>query len=535
MSEDETRYQDPNELGIPSGDSSVAISETQREKFQRILLSGIHEPISEPSLLLQQKEGLRRLYAFLYLGNGFETLSPFVLDISSKNASFRSQESSPLYKFYMGGMTGKSFGFTVPSDVLESNRGVLWSFPRTLQKGNGRYYWVEVYNPDDQNENITPFSGCRLRPEWDHKKYDFSHWHSIEEELLADYILGENDVTFADLIPIDLLVKHKKFLAPYHLAGRRQITLNLGGNSQISVGDRLRLLPRQDDERSSQWLDVLKMTERQPIDKFLRVLSYRLLPEKHSLIGLSWVDPEQQRLIDFMAGNRNIKFEDLKPIYFISLCQNGVSIGVIQGKQIFFYFPKEAIQYGEEAVLLPRQDGLGRYQWLELYKTDPKTHQPIGDLIVSGRIVDGRIQQHLWLGIERQLLKDYSDGLVNFADLKPVPIQVGEGQRLVHMWYKGGKKVYLGLWSSFNLLPGDNLTLEPEEETADRATFLLIRGEDKRILTRYLYRRGQNKFDIQDKIVSNGDLKVSAEEAERNFDVFFGVPKEAIGGIIRYE
>lgn len=146
----------------------------------------------------------------------------------------------------------------------------------------------------------------------------------------------------------------------------------------------------------------------------------------------------------------------------------------------------------EETIGIPKQDDQKLYEWIELYRFNPLTNSPIGEAIDSARITPEGLTQRNWLGVERQLLRDYMAGIASFDKLRPVQIKVTKSYSY-HLLMDGKMLIQLVLpLKSFNLKQDDNLSLLPEKETKEGTDFLLTK--DGVTLARYRLDLKTKKF-----------------------------------------
>ena len=343
---------------------------------------------------------------------------------------------------------------------------------------------------------------CRLRPEEETHKIDFLNWHDLEEKILADYILGNNDLKFADLLPWTVEVLQKGGLR-YRIAEIAELLVKIDKN-KVSYGDNLRFIPRTDDQRLYEWIDILKIDGVLPEDKWPLVSSYRMLLAKHRIYSKDWFGSERQLLIERIQEKPDIKFANLRSIR---------AKAIACGEMVYFFPPKSTklrgyfnlepgvLASGEETISIPKQDNNGIYEWLELYRFDALTNEPTGDILASARLTTEGLNQRSWLGVEKQLLKDYTNGLVSFEYLKPITIKMGKDKYIIGLWWQKntGRGIDLTISRSFNLKLGDRVTLIPEKETEEGTDFLLTK--DGATLARYRLDLKTKKFTCIDNLV----------------------------------
>lgn len=347
--------------------------------------------IDRNNLILFQKEGLARLSLFLTGKVNFSYLQPFILSVTEAPKG-----NNRLY-FYIGKVENPNpyLSFACPPELSSEPSENIFVVPKTKTiEGKWPYYWLEFYLEKTgifDGEQL-PFNACRINPEDTHRKIDFQNWHNIEEQLLADYLSGENNISFEDLMPFTIR-KRGTNLVCYRIGASKGIELSLHENPLILEGDMVKFVPREDDQKFYQWISVLKILPGVPEEQWPEVASYRLLPDKGALTTRGWFGPERQLLIDYLSGNSMKSFENLRPIRaIISSRASQITIGRIGGTQVTFPFPKGIIVLGEEVIIVPRQDEQKLHQWLELYKINPTMHMPEGGCLALHRILYGKIQ-----------------------------------------------------------------------------------------------------------------------------------------------
>lgn len=425
------------------------------------------------------------------------TLSPFVLDISAKNPQKASKK--PSYGFYLGQLNGAS-NFYLNFSIPEEQRGkinTLYVVPNYLDVGDKPYYWLDFYNQDKtkEDEKGELVTSCRLKPEEPVNKISFERWHGIGEQLLADYILGENNVSFENLVPFDIPVSAKSGLAMYRIGAREGLEIHLEENPLAKSGKTLRFIPKKDEQGMYEWMEIDLVDDQVPQTKWQQVASYRLNPLEHRMSTQGWFGPEKQLLIDYLQGN--ISFENLMPIR-TKITTKGDYVDLIVSKRIHnkmvsFYFPKDSFAIGDEVVFMPRQDQKKYYQWLEVYRTDPDSGDAIGKAVSSGRLLDGKFIQKGWNGYEIELLKEFAGGNKSYEDLVPLNLQRGENP-MINLWKEGAQKIYFVPSLLFGVAKGDDLLLIPEEQEGENVNFLLKRGE--LVLGRYRFYRQEKVFKL---------------------------------------
>lgn len=430
------------------------------------------------------KEGLTALNRFLAGATEFSAVPPFSLPVRYKR-----QKGENLYACeYRNGPLFR-LNFRLSEDHLASLSESIFALPHSeTTRGLRPYYWLNLHATPDGD--LPVLDSCRLRPENKAHKINFKAWHSLEEQLLADYIMGINGIRFVDLLHFDLKVTSLVSLRDYRIAGKtgRSLGIHINGND-INIGDTLRFVPKTDDQKLYEWIDILKSSEQLPEERWPLILSYRILPKEQRIYSLGWYGPERQLLMDRMSDKPEIRFENLRPIRATAVSgTNSVTLFYIKGglKARFLDLVPKHLAPGEETISIPKTDEYGIYEWLEIYRFDPLTKGSTGEIIDSSRITPEGLSKQDWLGkAEKQLLKDYTKRLVRFDQLKPVELKIGKRTTFIHLWVGEKNNVYLILPRKFKLKAGDVISLVPEEETNDETTFLLTKGEQ--LLARYKY------------------------------------------------
>ncbi len=168
----------------------------------------------------------------------------------------------------------------------------------------------------------------------------------------------------------------------------------------------------------------------------------------------------------------------------------------------------------ENAFLIPKQDTKGLYQWIEVYKADPNSRDPIGEAIGSKRIIQGvGFDGKRWHGAGAESLKEYAKSQKEFKDLMPISLQVGEGkspQATVWSSGKNNEQVYLSFNKKSNIKPGDKVELIPLKEEDGIVVYKLMKGEFE--LGSYGFDRKAKQFralEIYDRLNEPKDTTVA--------------------------
>ncbi|MBI2011327.1 hypothetical protein HYS91_01030 [Candidatus Daviesbacteria bacterium] len=442
-----------------------------------------------------QKEGLDGLYCFLIGETTFSQVSPFTLDLAGRAHG----RGTTRFQFYLGRDYGVNIYLRlgIDSQYIESGLSSLYVVPNQSTRGINPYFWLNfyVYGPRDSGLEKFPASACRLMPGESSSRIDFQEWHNLGEQLIADYLVGANGITFDDLLPFVLYVKQKISLANYRLGADSRFIISIYENRLVEDEDIFRFIPKKGEIPGYEWVDILKESQDLSKERWPLVTSYRMFPQEHRFSTKNWFGYERQLLLDHLSGNHDIVFEDLRPIRAITKNDEAINLGVLNGKQLSFYFPFGEVVSQTEVVLVPRHDTRRRYRWLELYKVDPLTGEPQGEYISSGRVIEGRIENKSWQGPEMQLLKDYAHGEVGFDELVPVPL-VRATTDLLSLWREKYKKTYIVLSQKFGLQEGDHLSLVPDGSTKEYADFLL--AKDEVLLGRYRFDLKHRLFKLEE-------------------------------------
>lgn len=453
------------------------------------------------------KEGLMALDEFISGKRGSQDLPPFALPTRYHTSPALNGVCD--FDYYLGIQTRvqRFLGFRLSLDQITGLGNTIYVIPHSeISRGQTPYYWLTLHS--DSSENSPILTTCRLRPEEEKHKIIFQGWHGLEEQLLADYVLGRNNLRFTDLLPFVLTNINKGYLRNYRIAAQKELTVSIGENSKLQDGDILKFVHKTDDQRLYEWLEILKDVSPLPEERWPLICSYRLLPEEHRFYSTGWLGPERQLLLDRIQGRPEVNFEDLKPI-IADVWGNGESISLFELRTNLpkgtIYFKPGFLAPKEKAIIIPKRDGQGIYEWLDLYSLNPTTKEPQGEILASGRITPDGINQRDWHGVEKQLLKDFIDGKISFVFLKPITFTVGRCKAYVNLWKEDGKKIYLVFSSSFNAETQDALTLEPEKETEEGADFILLKNNTP--LARYRLNSKDRKFICLDNFVINRDRK----------------------------
>ena len=468
--------------------------------------------VSQSIYYASSKEGLVALDKFLAGKSDYTDLSPFTLPVIYR----KHEDKNPfIFDYYIGAQTGVPIflRFYLTEEQVSALGKTLYVVPHQQSFGEqNTYCWLDLHIAPEAGSPI--LRSCRLRSGEEKHEIAFRTWHGLEEQLLADYVLGIGSLKFSDLLPFNLIDIKKSHMKAYQIAGVNGLSVKIV-NENLQDGDTLRFVPKTDDQRLYEWVDILKVIPTLPEEKWPLISSYRLVLDEHRIYSQSWFGLERKLLLDRMQGRSGVQFTNLKPIV-ASATSNGriVPLFALRSSKIHSEFrikPNLLVQ-GEKTIAIPKQDDQGIYEWFELYRFDLLTSTPFGDLLDSARITPEGLRY--WVGLEKQLLKDYMGGLVRFDQLKTITCKKSQsGLNTLLLWSEGKKDVYLIPSESFNLKPGEVLTLVPEKETGEGAEFLLVRAMTP--LARYRLDLKTMRFRLLENLQKKDKPEI-ADSAEAN-------------------
>lgn len=446
---------------------------------------------SESVGILTQEEGLEALNKFLQRKAGFETLSVFTLDTSDSSMN---RIGKDFYRFYLGMLEGETvqrYGLNIR---LVKNLGhsaqQIFAVPKMAHIGEKPYYWLELSEKFTEDVTSPPFLSFRLQPDQPVDKIDSKHWRSLEEQLLVDFIRGENDVKSSDLEAFLIKLNHNRLA--YNIGAAKELGIHLYNNPNIKTGDLIRVIPQTDPQTASSWIDLYKYDPAKRSS--IKVSAYRILRNEKRLLGERWKDPENQTLVDYLSGNPDISFRDLAPLRAkVQKKTNIIYIGRSSEKSFLVDIEPSIEISGDEVVLIPNQDPNGFYQWLDVHKIDPETGSSITEVIASARMIRGvGLIKRGWVGAERQCLFDYSNFERSFEDLLPISLKVGTNTAQIKVLEINKTRISLTLSVKSGLKTGDNVVLMPVMEENNSVIFRLLK--DNVDLGTYSFNRETKKL-----------------------------------------
>lgn len=439
----------------------------------------------EGEKLCPQKDGLLLLSQFLAGKKQFTDLQPFVLDLGGAS-QIRKQEAT-VYGYYLGKFFEKRqlyLNLSLESGSLSPDLDRVYAIPmREAEKGIKPYYWIDFLTKDN---NL--LASCRLQPDEDINKINFRAWHNIKEQIFVDFVRNENGIIFEHVNPFFVTAKTKIALGNYRFNGTG-ISLNLAENPALQDGDTLFIVPRQDERRIYQWIEILKVDIGAPPQDWKRIASYRILKEERDISSHSWYGPEKTLLVDYLDNKSDINFSDLRP--FISSAQKTskgfiIPIFASGNKHLTMYTSSPFLSEGSAVQIVPQQDANKLYQFFDAYTVGENPQ-----LVTSYRLLNGELVG--WRGFRKQKLIDYIADKVPFSLVEPIEFEIGKSDIISFAKEKGNKK-YFSLSREWNLQEGDEVTLVPLEESSVGVYFHLMK--DGVNLGKYLLNNSDKKFRL---------------------------------------
>lgn len=460
----------------------------------------------ERNQIVDGSEGLARLHTFLTATADFSVLRPFSLNLDEESRRISRDRA---FRYVIGWFAGRNLelNFTLPPTLSTTASTVLVSPNRFADAGDKPYYWIDINleeGEDKEERTNKPLFSTRLLPEEPEKKLDSRTWHNIEEQLLADYLEGENGIGFDDLREFRIVVGGKGRGYKYWLNLAKNYGFSFFDRRQdLQVGDILKCVPKRDTKNRYQWIDFYKSEQgglgiKNPIP----VVSYRLIPEEHRMDGQNWLGYERQTLKDFLEGNPEVTFKDLLPIRMPTPpVFSRITLMSLDGEQLTLNIDKDKFIPGRQVVIIPKEDGDGSYQWLDAHCiTVNDGEEERGEVVASALIVNRKLVQKGWEGIEEQLLMDYFIGKAPFDRLKPVRIKLGKTPRLYFgKTLKGERRLFCP--SSFK--PDDELELIPESEE-DGLSWFTLKQIEQSVSAKYAYDKSTEEFTMHEITFADG-------------------------------
>ncbi len=460
----------------------------------------------ERDCIVDGPEGLIRLHTFLTAGADFSVLRPFRLNLDEESRR-TGRERAFRYAIGWCGARNLELNFTLPAVLSTTADMVLVSPNRFIEAGDKPYYWIDISLKEKENEGEKAHKllvSTRLLPEESDKKLDSRTWHNIEEQLLVDYLEGENNIGFDDLREFRIVVGGQGRGYKYWINLAKNYGFSFFNRRQdLQVGDILQCVPKRDTKNRYWWIDFYKPEQEDlGIKNPIPVVSYRLIPEEHRMDGQNWLGYERQILKDFLVGNPEVTFKDLMPIRMVTPpVFSRITLMSLDGEQLTLNIDKDKPTPGGQVVIVPKEDDDSSYQWLDAHcVTINDGKEEVGEVVASAQIIDRKLVQKGWEGIEEQLLTDYFIGKAPFDCLKPVIIKLGKTPRLYFgKTVKGERRLFCP--SSFK--PGDELELIPESEEGGLSWFTLKQIK-KNVSARYAYDKSSEEFTMHEITFADG-------------------------------
>ncbi len=447
---------------------------------------------AESKCILTQEEGLRTLYRFLIGEADFDSLKIIRFDLSGGKYQYEKGH----YRFYIGDRVENTKGtrsrymFNVnTARYLGHEPEQLFAVPRRAEVGQRPYYWLEFTEKITEDSNFPSFYSLRLTPDHPTRKTDSLHWNGLEEQLLVDFIKGENGIKFTDLIPFRIT----RTSLSYALGRLRNLSLYFE-NIHSKNGDQLLIVPNTDPQNIYTWIDIFR--EQSEGKDSIKIITYRILQDQKKIYSQGWRNPETQYLVDFLDGNPQIIFDNLRPVRVKLGRKSEIYFGKGKDKEYYIGIGTAADLGVDEIVLIPKQDPKGLYQWVEAYKFDPETGEPVGEAVTSVRLIQGiGFVNEGWYGCGIQSLIDFVNKERKFEDLLPITVKVKKSLQTVALWRNIQKKehVYIVLSRKFNLRFGDIVELFPDGEENDIVIYKLFKGQVE--LGIYGFNKNTKKFE----------------------------------------
>lgn len=167
----------------------------------------------------------------------------------------------------------------------------------------GRYQYLESFVGEDPN----PISSFRLSQETG--SIDGSRNASVERQVFADYLSGDPQLDFKDLLSIRATVGKSPTSVTLCSIDRRQICFWLD-KGVLSPNEKVIFIPKQDDQELYEWMELHRVNLDTNESSGEMVTSSRIL--RGGLAQLGWNGPELQILRDYT--DRGFSFDNLRPI-----------------------------------------------------------------------------------------------------------------------------------------------------------------------------------------------------------------------------
>lgn len=424
--------------------------------------------------ILTQEEGLSALNRFLQRQAGFETLGILKLDVRGE----RYRENNGVYRFYLGLLEEGNNQPICLRLNLTHHLGYVpehaYAIPRIAHIGNTPYYWLEFREEISGNTLCPPFLSVRLRPDQPVKKIDQLNWRGLEEQLLVDFIRGENGIKVSDLKQFSVKVSPNR--NSFCLGGEDNLRINLKDNPRIMDVDELWITPRKDPQNIYTWIEINRKDQD---EDFIMVSKYLILPDEKRIKGWRCKSVEAQYFLDYLSGNPKVVFDNLKPLRLkISNQSNQQCIGTACDKRYTITTPRSDEIGADEIILIPKQDPKGLYQWVDMYKIDPETGNPVGEAVFSARMITGLgFLEGGRFEAGKQALYDFANGKRSFDDLLPIKLKKDTDKNAICLWATQNQQVYLHFSVKSDLKTGDELELIPVKEEDGTVIFRLMHDD----------------------------------------------------------
>ncbi|MBI2029043.1 hypothetical protein HYT02_01365 [Candidatus Gottesmanbacteria bacterium] len=232
----------------------------------------------------------------------------------------------------------------------------------------------------------------------------------------------------------------------------------------IRKGENIFGIPKQDEYNLYKWVDFYLGDASGRFEETQIVDSYRVDEKNKKIENKNWFGPDIQMFIDYLTGENNINFSQLKP-FTKKLSKRGY-FAKVAGKNINLILNKPQNLNGHQSYevnFYPKRDEERGYVWLEGYLSRDLNSQA---MVCSYRIYPGESKLHQWKGPETQSLIDWINNALTFELAQQVTtgFRQSRDRNTIFIEQSEKNKIVIDLSSRRDLNKEDKFVLIPRKD-----------------------------------------------------------------------